>query len=237
MEEFEIPVNELQLHPEAMSTPLMLPEQYQAFKLSIETDGQQDPGVVFRGRLVDGRHRLKALIELGIPTMKVVKMPNNSTIEEIRARVCAKENRRQQTPSQLAIYGYNKYKQGIHATIADAAKYSGVSTKQIARAKRIDTYHRRPDILDAIFNAGKIDIGTGNRVLLTDSLATLDNWLAENTAKIVGNTIGLSVREELSESEELMIGQILHLVSRESTLLLEQLAARLYSKAKEDVEI
>ena len=45
---------DLVLHPEALATPKMNQEQYEALKANIEMFGQLDPVTVYRGKIVDG---------------------------------------------------------------------------------------------------------------------------------------------------------------------------------------
>lgn len=75
-------------------------EEFEALKLSIKTLGQLDPIVSYKGEILDGRHRYKACIELGIQPVIVQFEGSDSDAE---AFVQAKEVRRHQTLSQLAI--------------------------------------------------------------------------------------------------------------------------------------
>jgi hypothetical protein len=55
------------LHPFALLFPPMNDKEFEAFKRSIQIEGQHDPIWMYQGQLIDGRHRLRACIELGIP--------------------------------------------------------------------------------------------------------------------------------------------------------------------------
>lgn len=55
-----------QVHPAAEVFPAMTDEEYQEFKEDIRKNGQSSPVVLWKGMLVDGRHRLRACTELGI---------------------------------------------------------------------------------------------------------------------------------------------------------------------------
>ena len=50
-----IDTNELSIHPEALRTPRMVESQYEALKLDIEQNGQIEPIVLYRGKIVDGK--------------------------------------------------------------------------------------------------------------------------------------------------------------------------------------
>jgi hypothetical protein len=56
----------LRPHPLLANFPLYTIEQYAALKASIATDGQLVPIVLYKGRILDGRHRYRACLDLGI---------------------------------------------------------------------------------------------------------------------------------------------------------------------------
>lgn len=56
----------LEYHPLSELLPLMSTAEFAGHKDSIELDGQQVPAVLFEGRILDGRNRCKACIELGL---------------------------------------------------------------------------------------------------------------------------------------------------------------------------
>jgi len=230
---YTVDINTLSLHPLATTTPTMLDEQYQALKQDIEINGQIEPGTAYRNRLVDGRHRYLALNELGVKTMKIIKMPNNSTLEDIRDIVNSKEVGRHQTPTQLAIYAYNAYKDGIYKTIAEAGKAKGISVKQVSRAKRIAEGFKRPDILDTLFNGERIQTNPSSHIT-TNSLDTIVNWLSMDKASTMKDMTGIAMREAPTETEEALIAQVLSRMSQESEICRQALSSRLYSQLAKD---
>jgi ParB-like nuclease domain len=60
--------NDYKIHPLAELFPEMAPEEFAALKNDIATNGQQDPIVLALDNktVLDGRHRLKACVELGV---------------------------------------------------------------------------------------------------------------------------------------------------------------------------
>jgi ParB-like chromosome segregation protein Spo0J len=56
----------IEFHPVANLFPPMSDKAYQALKASIAARGLDDPIVMYQGKLIDGRHRLRACSELGI---------------------------------------------------------------------------------------------------------------------------------------------------------------------------
>jgi N6-adenosine-specific RNA methylase IME4 len=54
-------------HPIARKFPLMQGAEFEELKTSIAANGQIDPGIIFEGKLLDGRNRQEACKQLGIP--------------------------------------------------------------------------------------------------------------------------------------------------------------------------
>lgn len=113
--------------------------EFEALKASIEEIGQINPVTTYKGKLVDGRHRQRALIELGVHDMKVKELPNNMTLKDVEEEVIGSENRRTDTPAQKTIRAYLWYKQNQHeATYERTALKFGVNRSEISRAKRVE---------------------------------------------------------------------------------------------------
>lgn len=55
-----------EIHPAAELFPLMEDDQFQALVVDIRDNGLQEPIVLFEGKIIDGRHRLRACEVLGI---------------------------------------------------------------------------------------------------------------------------------------------------------------------------
>ena len=230
---FELDITTLSIHDEALATPRMLEVQYEALKADIEQNGQLDPVVIYRGKIVDGRHRFLILNELNIKTITCFKMPNNSTLSDIKKLVRSKETRRHETATQLAISALRHItKSNEKMTQAEASKMFGVGPKAIGFAKKILVDYKREDLLDILFDGGKINIGTSYQPFMTDSLKTIVNWLDENKATSVENKIGITARTELTEDENIIVNQFVRSVQKESKFVLDEIANRIYSLVK-----
>ena len=94
------------LHPLTETHPVMTKEQYEAFKLDIQNNGQLQPVLLYRGKIVDGRHRLRALLDLGISTILTTDLGNNLTLAQVRAKVISTEKRRQKQRSLISSVLY-----------------------------------------------------------------------------------------------------------------------------------
>lgn len=230
---FELDITTLSIHDEALSTPRMLEVQYEALKADIDQNGQLDPVVIYRGKIVDGRHRFLILNELNIKTITCFKMPNNSTLSDIKKLVRSKETRRHETATQLAISALRHItKSNEKITQAEASKMFGVGAKAIGFAKKILVDYKREDLLDILFDGGKINIGTSYNPFMSDSLKTIVNWLDDNKATSVENKIGITARTELTEDENIIVNQFVRSVQKESKFVLDEIANRIYSLVK-----
>lgn len=228
---------DLELHPEALATPKMNSENYEALKRDIEMNGQIDPITVYRGKIIDGRHRWLIIQELGIDVIKYKKMPNNSTLKEIRSMVNSRETRRHESVGQLAIRAYklkidpsNKI-----ASFSDAAELVGVPRKRVSEVKRIIEVYGRNDIIELLFAGEKFNTGSVQIPFWTDSLGTILNWLSEH-GTVVGakqQKASIEPRKELTEDEQLLVNTYVTALKKESDLVLEHIAHALYSKVKE----
>ena len=230
---FELDITTLSIHDEALSTPRMLDVQYEALKSDIDQNGQLDPVVIYRGKIVDGRHRFLILNELNIKTITCFKMPNNSTLSDIKKLVRSKETRRHETATQLAISALRHIVESNDKTTqADASKMFGVGIKAIGFAKKILVDYKREDLLDILFDGGKINIGTSYKPFMSDSLKTIVNWLDDNKATSVENKIGMTARTELTEDENIIVNQFVRSIQKESKFVLDEIANRIYSLVK-----
>lgn len=188
-------IEDVELHILTNSHPLMTPLKYEAFKQSIATHGQRVPVLLYRGKIVDGRHRLRALKELEVGTIVCSIIPNNTTLEEVEKLVLITEDRRHQTTAQLAITAYYKYKSGKY-TQAEACKLVGCSLTNLKYVIRIEKFGRE-DIIKTLIGGGKVDVSRTSRYTrMTDSLPAIVEKLKEDEATL------LLINKSLEEDEQ-----------------------------------
>lgn len=225
---------DLSLHDEALTTPRMQVEQFEALKADIEVKGQLEPVLLHRAKIVDGRHRWLVLQELGIEDIMVIKMPYNSTIRDIKDAVRSKETRRHETPAQLAVTAY-RLTLAEDLTQQEASNKVGANRKRVSEAKKIAATYQRPDILEVLFNGEKFNTGTESIPFWTDSLGTILKWLAEHGTLVgQGSYIGIEPRTELTEDEQVIVNKYMNALSRESIMVKAEVAKQAYAMAKGD---
>lgn len=179
---YELAPKELDLHPLAETTPVMTDNNYTALKADIEVNGQLEPVTLYRGRIIDGRHRWLILQELGITTITAIKLPHNTSATKLKSIVHSKETRRHKTPTQLAITAYRLMLESTtKLTQKDAAAVVGADARKVSDAKHIANTHGRMDILDTLFDGDKLNIGSEYEPFRTDSLPAILDWLKAST--------------------------------------------------------
>jgi hypothetical protein len=230
---FEIELEALEIHEYAGLTPVMSELEYSALKLDIESKGQKDPGVLFKGKVLDGRHRLRALAELGAATMKFTKLPNNTTLDEVLSVVRSKETRRHDSVAQKAIMAYNHMKMSqLNETQEQLAIAYGVARKRIGEAKKIDVIFGRRDILDWVFNGNKFNTGTESKPNYTDSLLAIINWLEVNSTLVkIPSVLEIITdsRDELTPEESMLVSKVVNQIGKEREAVRKAISSRVYA--------
>lgn len=150
----------LVLDPCCKEFPPMEHDDFNALKESIRRNGQLQPLLVWKGRVLDGRHRLKACAALGIqPHFEVV----TCSYEEARSMAFARNiNRRNLTVGQRALLaarlaflkpGQTKASKQLDSMLSqeDAAKLFAVSRDAVQRAGNLVKGAKKAT-LDAVHN-------------------------------------------------------------------------------------
>lgn len=97
---------ELKIHPAAMLMPEMPEDEYIELKASIKMAGLQDSIVILNGEIIDGRHRFRACMELGIsPHRKTLGERYGTLTDPYQYVIATNLHRRHLTTSQKAAIG------------------------------------------------------------------------------------------------------------------------------------
>jgi hypothetical protein len=230
-------VSSMELHPLTETHPVMAVEQYEAFKADVATNGQLQPVILYRDKIVDGRHRLRALKELGEKLIKTTSLPNNLTLTQVKAKVLSTEKRRHQSPTQLAIRGYREHKAGMKQSEAVAS--TGCSLSNLQHVVALEKLGRL-DIIDLLEKGGKVDIGVANYNKFTDSLLGIVTWVkkqqdhTEQLLQDLVNKVDTEVVEPKVEVDMNKIDGITLITSSYSDKELEVLIAKLYKQLRKE---
>lgn len=223
-----VDINSVTLHELTKTHPVMTQEQFDMFREDIRKNGQIEPVLVYRGKVVDGRHRTRALEEIGETKIKIHRLPNNMTIDAVKDRVDSSEVRRHQTPTQLAIRGYRLYKSGMKQP--DAAKKSGCSLANLKHVVAIEKLGRI-DIVDRLERGYKINVSDDTRFAkMSDSLLAIVGMIKREALEVKEYERSDNA-EEPNGTEQ--INAISMLVDSWSVEMKKRLIARLYASIDE----
>ena len=247
METQEFDIESLNFHRYIDKNPIPTPAQYDALYESIEQAGQLVPIWINRKtngeevvyEVFDGRHRTKVLRELGREKVLALVYDNLSD-KEVLQKIEGSEMRRHDSASQLAIKAWYDYidPNSDIKTMIEAAKKHGASVANVKRANKIGSpnvpgskrkYYARRDILDLIYAGGSFR--TSDRTTTT-SLATIENWLAQNSIIPPDDSKDIKIRDELTEDEEDIVDGYYQAIIRESELVKKTLVNKLYVHLK-----
>ena len=166
--------------------PIMDELEFKSLKESIILNGQIEPVLFWRGKVVDGRHRFLALKELEINFIKGVEMDYNKTFDEVKEYVDGYNNtRRHLSKSQKAIKAYYEWKKNGGSKDKYAKKY-GVNSSFLTYCEVVENNSKvkkkeepLPVILgkyylDELFNKGKVELPNG---VIARSLTALNDYV------------------------------------------------------------
>jgi len=154
-----IPLAGLKLHEITNLHPVQTEEEYMAMKHSIEEQGQLVPVYTYRGKVVDGRHRVKAMKELGLKEIKATALNPVLTLTDLKRKVVASDLRRSKTAAQKAIQAWQACNDDSNVSREEAALLYSTNITNISIvntiAKQVGT-----TALDKLLAAGKLTLTT-----------------------------------------------------------------------------
>ena len=228
----EYPIADLKVHELASLNPGMNDLQFNTLKDSIEERGQLVPIYIWRGKIVDGRHRTKALHELGENIVNAMELPYSSTIEDIRGLIMDTENRRHQSEAQRAIQAWSMWKgtlgsEKLYKTAKIASEAVGVSKAYIEKAEWVNK-RRGSKILKDMLLDGSCFIG-GRQV---KNIATLQQLIKTedeaNNEAALSSTVG-----GISNEKRMLIDSYVKMLSSEPAEVILEVATKLYKTGKD----
>jgi ParB-like chromosome segregation protein Spo0J len=135
---------QFEIHPAATLFPMMTEEEYQGLKKDIEENGQREDIVVWCGKLIDGRNRLRACQELQrqpqISELDYDQDPWKYVISHNLHRRHLTTTQRAAVADKLANLkhgGDRKSVQETNLSLEDAAKQLKVSVGSVKSARKV----------------------------------------------------------------------------------------------------
>lgn len=225
-------IKDIKIHRYAELTPRMIPEQFEALKMDIKENGQLEPIKLSGTNCYDGRHRIAALSELGQTTVEAV-VNNELSDSDIKSQVLSLENRRHQTPTQLAIMAYKEYKMlsfdtDTKESQGSVAKRFGITRTNLAEVKSLA--ERSPDIIDYLFDGNKLNIGSATVPNMTNNVRAIGAWL--KTDMEIRMDTSYSESKMTSYENEVIDIAVQELISRHGIDVSIDVAKRIIAKYK-----
>lgn len=225
-------IKDIKIHRYAELTPRMIPEQFEALKMDIKENGQLEPIKLSGSNCYDGRHRIAALTELGQTTVEAI-INNELSDSDIKSQVLSLENRRHQTPTQLAIMAYKEYKMlsfdaDTKESQGSVAKRFGITRTNLAEVKSLA--ERSPDIIDYLFDGNKLNIGSATVPNMTNNVRAISAWL--KTDMEIRMDTSYSESKMTSYENEVIDIAVLELISRYGIDVSIDVAKRIIAKYK-----
>jgi predicted GTPase len=230
-------VDEVEIHELAHLTPTMTDARFKALKNSIAELGQKLPIIMYRGKCIDGRHRVKAFRELGLTEIDAISENSQMSMDDIKEVVLnGYEQRRHQTPTQSAIMAYREWegykRSGEKVNQGAIAEKYGVSLKLLSRAKQLHAL-AGDRIVERLFQGNKINIGTEHQPNNTDSLHSLINYFSKQTEMIVAQSDNSTISDDYTDEESFRLNETISKLEFEfSGRMLSELSNRLYRKVQ-----
>ncbi len=169
-------------HPLASANPYTSEQQYTTLKADININGVLVPVVLYRGLLVDGRHRVKSCLELykekeSDGMVPFVELPHKTSLEEVRAHVNSLETRRHQTKTQLDIGHWMEHVYNNKETLRVAHEKTGVGRSTLSSINKI-VDHFGINTINELRKGSTVTLRDSFRVVTTDSINKIAKFIA-----------------------------------------------------------
>ena len=135
--------------------PMALPAEQAALTNDIMNSGQKDPIVLWRGEVVDGRCRQKALTTIG-RKIQYRELDDELTEDDVRIFVKSVNIRRNLTTTQKIISACRESLSPSSSSIVAIAKSWGIGDKTLKNARYIA--RERPEFIAPLFNGKTVKI-------------------------------------------------------------------------------
>jgi hypothetical protein len=129
-------------------------KEQQALIADINRNGQQEPAVLWQGKLVDGRCRQIACTALGIE-LKVRELDSSLSRAQVALIVKSLNTRRNLTTTQKIASGYKQYKR-TGETMAEIAEQWAISVPSLKNFNYIAK--AKPEWVDVLFDGNSVKV-------------------------------------------------------------------------------
>jgi hypothetical protein len=182
-------MNNYEIDPLANIVALSSEEEQQALIEDMRRNGQQEPAILWQGRIVDGRCRQLACQVLNIE-LKVRHLEDNLTTEQVAIIVKSMNTRRNLTTTQKIVSAYKEQLRNNLPNKVIAKQWAiSVSNLQYMKAIAKDI----PNLVEPLFNGKTVqilDVTTGKHVTTSKvfTIYTLLKKQKEQETLIIDNS-------------------------------------------------
>ncbi|MGO1541409.1 MAG: DNA N-6-adenine-methyltransferase [Luteimonas sp.] len=154
-----------EIHPIANIFPSMSDSEFQALKADIEQYGQREPVWLYEDKVIDGRHRMRACDELGLPLRTEVYDGFDATAFVVSLNLHRRhldESQRAKVAAKLANIAQGQFIGNQHVPSANlqtpavsqsrAAELLNVGTRTVAAAAKVE--RDSPEVFEQIGTGG-----------------------------------------------------------------------------------
>jgi hypothetical protein len=135
--------------------PMAIASEQAVLTMDINEHGQREPIVLWKGEVVDGRCRQKALITLG-KDLYYKELDSALTEDEVKIFVKSVNTRRNLTQTQKIMSACRDSLKSNSKSIVDTAKAWGIGDKTLKNARYVAK--QRPEFIDPLFNGKTVTI-------------------------------------------------------------------------------
>lgn len=178
-----------------------------ALTKDIANNGQEDPIVLWRGEIVDGRCRQLACISLDLE-LKTRELADNLSRDEVAAIVKSLNTRRNLTTTQKVVSAYKQQLRTgeINTTIAEQW---AISLGSLKNCKYLAA--KQPELIEPLFSGKSVKVysTTQQKEITTNRINTIAKILRDN--KNSGSTIDTTFEKQIKYSvDELPLSSLMY---------------------------
>ncbi len=228
-------VADVNFHQLANEHPKMSQSEFEALVLSIAEIGQKEPIKMYKKRLmVDGRHRVWALKNLGVENVLYIDLPYRMSLEDVREEVLSSDTRRHKTSAQRSVQAYFDFTKNHKADDNSQAYYAtkyGVGQASISRCRKI-AEKLGTDFLKEMLEKGTVLLPNGRYAKSINAVIKyiddIENMKRDKTTRVV------EIPETLKPTMEVINKLYVDRDSLGLAMLLEAVKGKIKKIATED---
>jgi hypothetical protein len=166
--------------------PMACKAEQLALSLSIMENGLEDPVVLWRGEVVDGRCRSIACMSVGVP-IRGRDLDDELTEDQVAAYVETVNTRRNLTLGQKIMIASKAHGKPGSKSLSSIAESWGISSRILVMANYVSKH--RPEFVDPLFNGETVSITDKNGAFVdTNKISAIHASIRREEERVVVKT-------------------------------------------------